>query len=148
MIWLLAHRGMSTKLIDPPHTEAPIAGAHSLVYLPGVEPVQNDGQEGAAGSEGTFTRGGHRVSGFVFTHSGTAAEDLLGITDPIELIVRYLANRNRHRLRTLSDVVFVGDATVTVPATNDGVGELIGVPFKVNIPVGETLADHIDDQAE
>jgi hypothetical protein len=45
-------------------------------------------------------------------------------------------------------VVFAGDATVAVPAISTGVGELIGVPFKVNIPRGETLADHIDDEPE
>jgi len=45
-------------------------------------------------------------------------------------------------------VLFVGDATVTVPALNAGVSELIGVPFRVQIPSGETLADHVTDAVE
>ncbi len=148
MIWVLAHRGMSTRLIGSPFTETPIAGAHSILYRPGVEPVYNDGQEGSAGYEGTYSRGLHRVSGFVFTQDGAGAETLLSITAAIKLLVYYTAARNHHRLRTLTDVVFVGDATVTVPALNAGLGDLVGVPFKVNIPRGETLADHIDDDAE
>lgn len=148
MIWLLAHRKMSTKLVAAPYTETTIDGAHSLVYSPGVEPIRYAGQEPPFGPLGTYGQGLHRASGFVFSFDGEAAEKLLGITDDIELIVYYLAAQNEHRRRRLVDVVFVGDATVRVPPSNTGVGDLIGVPFKVNIPEDETLADHIIDEAE
>ena len=46
------------------------------------------------------------------------------------------------------DVVFVGDARVAVPPLSSGIGELIGVPFKGNIPEGDTLSDHIIDQTD
>jgi len=42
----------------------------------------------------------------------------------------------------------VGDAMVTVPGLNAGVSELIGVPFRVQIPEGDTLADHVVDAVE
>ena len=148
MIWLLATRGMSTKLVYSPHTETSINGAHSLVYSPGVEPIRYAGVEPPQGPLGTFGRGLHRVSGFVFSHDGDAAEKLLGIDDEINLIVYYIAGKNQHRKRTLTYVVFVGDATVTVPPMNAGLGELVGVPFRVNIPSDETLADHIIDEAD
>jgi hypothetical protein len=148
VIWLLAHRKMSTKLADSPYTETTIDGAHSLVYQPGVEPIRYAGQVEPFGPEGTFGRGLHRVSGFVFSFDGDAAEKLLGIDDSINVIVYYTADRNVHRKRTFNDVVFVGDATVRVPPINSGLGDLVGVPFKVNIPVAETLADHVVDQAD
>jgi hypothetical protein len=139
---------MSTKLINSPYTETSIDGAHSLVYTPGVEPVRYAGQDEPLGPLGTYGRGLHRVSGFVFSHDGDAAEKLLSITDEIELIVYYLSAQNEHRKRRLVDVVFVGDATVRVPPSNTGLSDLIGVPFKVNIPEDETLADHVIDEAE
>ena len=148
MIWLLAHRRMSTKLAAYPYTETTIEGGHSLLYKPGVEPVLSDGLGEPPGSEGTYSRGMHRASGYVFTYNGDGAEALLGIDDDIDLIVYYLANRNQHRKRTISGVVFAGDATVVVPGVNAGLGDLIGVPFKVSIAQGETLADHIVDEAE
>ncbi len=148
MIWLLAHRSMSTKLTDTPFTETPIEGGHSLVYVPGVEPIRYAGQEPPLGPLGTYGQGLHRASGFVFSYDGDAAEKLLAITVSVELIVYYLSNRNRHRKRRLLDVVFVGDATVRVPPSNTGLTDLIGVPFKVNIPENETLADHIIDETD
>ena len=148
MIWLLAHRKMSTKLRESPYTETTIDGANSLVYQPGVEPIRNSGQTGSEYPLGTFRQGMHRASGFVFSFDGDAAEKLLGIEEAIDLIVYYIAGENRHRKRTFSDVVFVGDATVRVPPASTGLSDLIGVPFKVNIPSGETLADHISDEAD
>ena len=148
VIWLLAHRKMSTKLADSPYTETSIDGAHSLVYQPGVEPIRYAGQVEPFGPEGTFGRGLHRASGFVFSFDGDAAEKLLGIEEAIDLIVYYIAGENRHRKRTFSDVVFVGDAAVRVPPASTGLSDQIGVPFKVNIPSGETLADHISDEAD
>ena len=35
MIWLLANRRMTTKLINLPQTETTIEGAHSLIYSAG-----------------------------------------------------------------------------------------------------------------
>jgi hypothetical protein len=147
MIWILATRGASTKLRASPFTETTIEGVHSVVYKPGIEPVPFSGEDLTQGKLGTFARGVYRISGFIFSYHGSAAEALLGITSGIDLLIRYRANGQK-RKRTLSDVLFVGDATVTVPALNTGVSELIGVPFRVQIPSGETLADHVTDAVE
>jgi len=147
MIWILATRGASTKLRASPFTETTIEGVHSVVYKPGIEPVPFSGEDLTQGKLGTFARGVYRISGFLFSYHGSAAETLLGITTEIDLLIRYRANGQK-RKRTLSDVLFVGDATVTVPALNAGVSELIGVPFRVQIPSGETLADHVTDAVE
>ena len=147
MIWILATRGASTKLRASPFTETTIEGVHSVVYKPGIEPVHFSGEDLTQGKLGTFARGVYRISGFIFSYHGSAAETLLGITTEIDLLIRYRANGQK-RKRTLSDVLFVGDATVTVPALNTGVSELIGVPFRVQIPSGETLADHVTDAVE
>lgn len=144
MIWILATRGASTKLRSTPFTETEIEGLHSVVYKPGIEPIPYTGSDTSEGERGTFTRGLHRVSGFLFAHDGSAAETLFGIEDEIDLIIRYRANGQK-RKRTLKDTIFIGDATVTVPALNTGVSELIGVPFRVQIPDGETLAEHVED---
>ena len=88
-----------------------------------------------------------RPSGFLFSYDGAAAEELLGITAGIDLMVRYRANGQR-RMRTFLDVVFLGDATVTFPSQNNGVSELIGVPFRVQIPEGQTLGQHILDEED
>ncbi len=145
MIWILATRGASTKLRSSPFTETAIEGVHSVVYKPGIEPVPADGK----GSEplGTFLRGLHRASGVVFSYHGSAAETLLAITTEIDLIIRYRADGAK-RKRTLADVIFLGDAMVTFPTLSSGVSELVGVPFRVQIPEGDTLADHITDSAE
>jgi hypothetical protein len=84
----------------------------------------------------------------VFSFDGDAAEKLLRITADIQLIVYYVAGQNEPRIRRFVNTVFVGDATVTIPPLNVGVGELIGVPFKVNIPEDETLDDHIIDEVD
>jgi len=144
MIWILATRGVSTKLRSTPFTETVLEGAHSVVYKPGVEPVPFTGGDTSQGQLGSFDRGIHRISGFVFSYHGLAAETLLGIESAIDLIVRYRANGEK-RKRTLLDMLFVGDATVTVPALNTGVSELIGVPFRVQIPQGSTMANHVVD---
>ena len=52
------------------------------------------------------------------------------------------------RKRTLFDVLFVGDASITVPALNAGVPELIGVPFRVQIPESDKLSDHVTDAVD
>ncbi|MCP4248924.1 MAG: hypothetical protein GY778_17925 [bacterium] len=148
MIWLLAHRRTSTKLRSSPFTETTVEGGHSVLYRPGVAAIQYTGQLQLVGEEGTFGRGLHRVSGFAFSFDGDAAETLLGIEDPIDLIVYYIAAQNEHRKRTFLDVVFVGDATVRVPEIDRGLGDLVGVPFKVNVPSGDTLADHVIDAAD
>lgn len=144
MIWILATRGAVTKLIASPYTETAIEGVHSAVYEPGIEPVPAGGRDSVDAALGTFGRGAHRASGFVFSYHGFVAETLLAVADEIDLIVRYRGSGQK-RKRTLSDIIFVGDATVTVPAQNTGVSELIGVPFRVQIAAGETLADHITD---
>jgi len=144
VIWILATRGASTKLRATPFTETSIAGVHSVVYKPGIEPVPLPGDDATQGELGRFTRGLHRVSGVLFSYDASAAETLFAITADIDLIVRYRAN-GQARTRTLGDVIFVGDATVTFPALNDGTSELIGVPFRVQISEGETLGDHIVD---
>ena len=120
---------------------------HSVVNKPGVEPIPFSGGNEAEGELGTFDRGMHRVSGFLFSYDGSAAETLFAVTDEIDLIIRYRANGHK-RKRTLKDILFVGDATVTVPALNTGVSELVGVPFRVQIPEGETLAGHIEDTVD
>lgn len=147
MIWILATRGASTKLQLTPFTETTIEGVHSVVYRPGIEPIPHSGADQAVGERGTYIRGVHRISGLVFSYDGSAAETLLGITAGIDLIVRYRANGQK-RTRTLQDVLFIGDATVAVPALNRGVSELIGVPFRVQIPEGDTLADHVVDAVD
>ena len=75
------------------------------------------------------------------------AEDLFAVTAAIDLIVRYRANGQKRR-RTFADVLFVGAATVAFPNRNTGVSELIGVPFRVQIPEGSALADHITDEED
>ena len=147
MIWILATRGASTKLRAIPFTETAIEGMHSVVYKSGVEPVVFSGGDESEGELGTFARGLNRVSGFVFSYHGSVAETLLGITIEIDLIVRYRANKEK-RKRTFADVIFLGDAVVTVPPVNTGVSELIGVPFRVQIPEGETLATHVLDTTD
>ncbi len=144
MIWILATRGAATKLRLSPFTETPIEGAHSIVYKPGVEAVPLSGIDTSQGERGTFTRGLHRASGLLFSYDGSVAETLFAVTAGIDLVVLYRANGER-RKRTLKDIIFLGDATVTIPALNTGVSTLIGVPFRVQIPEGETLADHIED---
>jgi len=147
MIWILATRGASTKLQSSPFTETSIAGVHSVVYRLGVDVVPISGGEEIPGNLGTFLRGAHHASGFVFSYHGSAAEELLMIDDAIDLIVRYRANGGL-RKRTFADVVFAGDATVTVPPVNNGLSPLIGVPFRVQISVDGTLEDHIVDEAD
>jgi len=147
MIWILATRGAATKLRESPYTETAIEGVHSVVFKPGIAPIPYSGDNAAEGELGTYGRGLHRVSGFMFSYDGSAAETLFAIDDDIDLIIRYRAN-GQARKRTLKDVLFVGDATVMVPAINAGTSELIGVPFRVQIPEGETLADHIEDAVD
>jgi hypothetical protein len=147
MIWILATRGAATKLRQSPYTETAIDGVHSVVYKPGIAPIPYSGGDASEGAAGTFKRGLHRVSGFVFSYDGSAAETLFAITADIDLIIRYRAN-GQARKRTLKDVLFVGDATVTVPGQNEGVSVLTGVPFRVQIPEGHTLTDHIDDAVD
>jgi len=147
MIWMLATRGASTKLRSSPFTETTIEGVHSVVYKPGIEPIPLTGGDTTEGARGTFTRGLHRISGFVFSFDGSAAETLFSIQSTIDLIIRYRANGQK-RTRTFTDVLFIGDAAVTMPALNTGVSELIGVPFRVQIPAGDTLANHVQDAVE
>ncbi len=147
MIWILATRGAATKLRSSPFTETVIEGVHSAAYKPGVVPVALSGSDAATGPAGTFTRGLHRLSGFVFSYHGSAAETLLAIEVPIDLIIRYRADGQR-RKRTLTNVIFLGDATVLVPPLNQGVSELIGVPFRVQIPDGEKVGDHVVDAVD
>jgi hypothetical protein len=144
MTWILATRGISTKLRSSPFTETAVDGASSLIYKVGIEPVPFSGADAPAGELGTFQRGLHRVAGYVFSYDGSVAETLFTITDEIDLIIRYRANR-QVRKRTFADVLFIGDAIVAVPALNTGVSELIGVPFRVQIPDTDTLADHVVD---
>lgn len=148
MVWLLAVESIATRLLDSPFTETAIEGANSMVYSPGVEPIKFAGLANPQGPIGTFGRGLHRISGLVFSYDGDVAEKLLAITASFQLITRYLTSQNEHRKRRLIDVVFVGDATVTVPPLSRGVGPLIGVPFRVNIPEADTLADHVIDESD
>ena len=147
MIWILATRGASTKLCLAPNTETNIEGVHSVVYKPGIEPVPFTGSDTSEGELGTFGRGVQRLSGFLFSYDGSVAETLFAITDQIDLIIRYRTGGEK-RKRTLQDVLFVGDATVTVPGLNTGVSELTGVPFRVQIPGGNTLANHVQDAVD
>ncbi len=147
MIWILATRGASTKLRSTPFTETSIEGVHSVIYKPGIEPVPLSGADEGAGDLGTFERGLHRISGYVFSYDGSAAATLFAIVDDIDLIIRYRANAQKRTL-TLADVLFIGDAEVTVPPLNTGVSQLIGVPFRVQIPEDETLAGHVTDAVD
>ena len=146
MIWLLATRGAATKLRATPFTETAIEGVHSVVYRPGIEPIPFSGDEPAE-PLGVYGRGVQRVSGVLFSHHGSVAEALMSITTGVDLIVRYQANGQK-RKRTFGDVIFVGDATVTFPSINAGLSPLIGVPFRVQIPLGETLVEHVVDAAD
>jgi len=147
MVLIVATRGAATKLRSSPFTETVIAGVHSVVYKPGVEPVPHDGTDAAA-ANGTFTRGVQRISGVLFAYDGSAAETLFALTAGIDLVIRYRASGEK-RVRTLGDVIFVGDAVVTFPAAGgESLRELVGVPFRVQIPEGETLAEHVTDEVE
>ena len=147
MIWILGVRGAATKLRNSPFTEVDIEGVHSVVYRPGVVPVPFTGADAVEGELGTFGRGVHRASGIVFSYDGSAAESLLSLDDPIDLIVRYRAG-GQIRKRSFLDVVFVGDSTVTFPAVNTGEPLLVAVPFRVQIPEGDTLTEHSVDAAD
>jgi hypothetical protein len=147
MIWVLATRGAYTKLRNSPYTETDIEGVHSVVYKPGIYPIADAGKDVTTRNVGEYYRGVNRVSGYVFSYHGLTAEILFAIEDPIDLIIRYRAN-GESRKRTLLDMLFIGDATVTVPSLSEGVPELIGVPFRVQLPFGETLADHITDTVD
>lgn len=147
MIWILATRGALTKLRASPYTETVIEGVQSIVYKPGTVPIPATGTDSGEGELGTYTRGLHRISGYVFSYHGSVAETLFAIANEIDLVILYRANGQK-RKRTLKDVLFVGDATVTVPGLNTGVSELIGVPFRVQIPEGNTLDDHIEDAVD
>ena len=83
----------------------------------------------------------------MFSYDGLVAETLFGIENPIDLIIGYRANGQK-RIRTLLDIIFIGDATVTIPALNKGIPELVGVPFRVQIPPDEALTDHITDAVD
>ncbi|UCE60481.1 MAG: hypothetical protein JSU63_01785 [Phycisphaerales bacterium] len=147
MIWILATRGISTRLRSTPFTETAIDGAHSVVYKPGIEPIAYTGQDTSEGERGTYGRGLHRVSGYIFSYHGSVAEELLLVTDAIDLVIRYRANAQR-RKRTLLNGIFIGDATVTVPGLNAGMSELTGVPFRLQIPELSTLYDHVQDTVD
>ncbi len=147
MIWILATRGADTKLRASPFTETPIEGVHSVVYRPGVMAVPFTGEDTGAGALGTFAAGLHRISGVLFSYDGSVAETLLATTAAIDLVVRYRSTGGK-RMRTLTDVMFSGDATVTVPALNVGVSRLIGVPFRVQIAEGETVTQHVIDTVD
>ncbi len=84
----------------------------------------------------------------MFSFDGDAAEDLLRIDYRIQLVIYYIAGTNQYRIRRFLETVFVGDATVTIPPLNTGIGELVGVPFRVNIAQDETLDDHIIDEVD
>lgn len=147
MIWILATRGATLRLRLTPFTETDIEGVYSVVYEPGITPIPASADDDSAGPPGTFARGLHRISGFVMSYDGNVAETLFAVEDGIDLIIRYRANGQK-RKRIISDVVFVGDATVTVPSINRGLSSVIGVPFRVQIPEGETLTDHVSDAVE
>lgn len=148
MVLIVATRGVATKLRSSPFTETVIVGVHSVVYRPGVEPVPEDGTDAAAAANGTFTRGVQRIPGVLFAYDGSAAEALFALTAGIDLVIRYRASGEK-RVRTLGDVIFVGDAVVTFPAAGGGaLPGLVGVPFRVQIPEGETLSEHVTDEAE
>ncbi len=142
MIWILATRGASW--FDGPD-ETVIEGVHSVVYKVGVTPIPGDGE--GNGKIGEFERGVHRISGFVFSYHGSVAEDLLVINDTVDLEVRYRAN-GEHRKRTFSDVIFVGDAAVQFVALNTGVSQLIGVPFRVQLPKNKAINNRITDEPD
>lgn len=148
MLWLLNILSASTRLRQSPFTETAIAGVHSAVYRPGVEPLPQSGADAGEGLPGTFRRGLHRVSGVLFTYDGSAAESLLGIEAGVDLILRYNAANGQKRRRTFRDVIFAGDSVVTLPSLNTGLPQLIGVPFRVQIPFDQTLADHVEDTVE
>ena len=147
MIWILATRGADTKLRDSPFTVMPIEGVHSVVYQPGVQAVPHTGEDPSVGAMGTYATGMHRISGVLFSYDGLVAETLLATALGIDLVIRYRAP-GEQRKRTLTDVVFVGDATVAVPSLNDGFPPLIGVPFRVQVAEGETVDGHVIDTVD
>jgi len=147
MIWILATRGAATKLRAFPYTETPVDGVHSIVYKPSVEAVPVTGATIAAGELGTFGRGLHALSGVLFSYDGSIAETLFDVDDSIDLIIRYRSAGAR-RVRTITDVLFVGTATVTVPSIDTSLPPLIGVPFRVQIPQGQSVAEHVFDSVD
>ena len=147
MIWLMAVRRISTKLVNSPFTETFIEGANSVIYEPGIEPIAYTGADGT-GDAGEFSRGVNRISGMVFSHDGAAAEALFAIEQVIDLKVYYTGAKNEKRIRTIKDILFVGDAEVIVPGDHEGISQLIGVPFRAQFADGEKLADKVSDAAE
>ena len=147
MIWILATRGASTKLRSSPYTETTIEGVHSVVYRPGIAPVFYGAWDGDIGIPGTYARGGHRIAGFLFSYDGLAPHTLFAIENDIDLIIRYRASGQK-RIRTFDDVIFLGDATVTMPSINTGVPVLTGVPFHVQIPLDQRMSDYFTDEVD
>jgi hypothetical protein len=147
MIWILATRGASLRERSDPFTETPIEGVHSVVYKPGIETiVQMIGESGE--EKGTFARRLHRARGYIYSYHGSIAEELLSLDEEMDLLVRYRAGNGQPRLRTLQEVIFLGDAVVSVPPLNTGTPELIGVPFRVQLIIGDTLQDRISDEVD
>ena len=146
MIWLLATRGAAWRPTDQLE-ETVIPGVHSVVYKPGVLVVPIMVGEIEPIFTGEYERGAHRLSGYLYTRDGSAAETLLDMTDEVDLVIRYQAH-GQFRRRILSDVIFMGDALVTIPALNSGEVETIGVPFRVQMPNNDTFADHVSDEED
>ena len=143
MIWIPVTTGAAIRQRTSPFDEDDIQGAHSLVYQPGVQPLVLSEN----GLDGTFARGLARVKGYIFVCDANAAETLLSTSEEVDIIVRYVAQGIR-RKRTLLRALFVGDATVAIPAAASEPPEPIGVPFRLQIPMWEELSEHIQDSED
>lgn len=147
MIWLLSTRGAGIAPTGEPGNETMIEGVHSVVYRPGIDVFAFGIDDRGIGEPGTFARGLQHISGYVYSYDGSAAETLFAQPDGIDLVIHYRADSGR-RKRTFVDVIFIGNASVTIPSINEGVSRLIGVPFRVHIPAVDQLWQHVIDEAD
>lgn len=145
MILLPRVRRISTKLRQSPYTETIVTSAYGIAYEPSIEVLPGD-------PAGTFIRGQHTIRGWVFSFNSYVAETLFAVTGSIDLVVRYVSPVQQNRKRTFGDIIFAGRTEATegllgdLSSTKTPRTILFGVPFVVQIPSGETIADHVTDE--
>lgn len=122
-----------------------LAGVHSLTYRIGVQPIPGDGE--GNGKLGEFRRGLNRCSGFFWSFDANIAEILLATVSNETLTVWYTSLDGDQRKRVIQKVLWLGDARVTFPNVNTGLGSLIGVPFRVQFPKNADISDRISDSS-
>lgn len=145
MYWMLAVDKVERQARVPPYTITEINDANSIVYKVGTATIPNDGSEESQGPDGTFARGNHRISGFVFTRDAGQAPLLLTLDENVDLLITYQAQDRQRRL-TIYDIIFTGDVMVAIPESHAGLPSTVGIPFRAQIETSQTVAMFISDE--